>query len=194
MFKKLLLVLLLSLCLGSTAFANFFDYLESGYDARVFVERFGDGAQVSLATVATDSEGSLYYFSDDSASVIAGKQSINWAQMQQTMYTVTISKLRANGMESVFAQKDLPLNASIEGILFDTATRRLLIFVKTLEVDEVTCPFIAASLFTLGSGSKTTNSGEQTKGGWSWSGLENCFTQRFSVVEVTGFRSNTPAP
>ena len=120
-------------------------------------------------------------------------EAFTYEEMEEIEYSVKISGISLLGEESSFAEARFPLKTSVAGIFYDSGNRRLLMFLKTLDIDE-DCPFIAPSLSVEKKGRDTflPKSSLSPKGAWDWSGPESCFHERVSIIAITGFGSVTP--
>jgi hypothetical protein len=80
-------------------------------------------------------------------------------------------------------------------MLFDWRVRRLLIFIETLTISEDCLPLLSSALSGGGvvdSRGSSSLSQESERKEWNWTGMENCFYDRLSVIEISGFMALTP--
>jgi len=183
-----LMVVFGSFFLYSGAFAGFFQFFEPGFTEKVLKERVENDLFLNVNTVAVDYLGNLYFLTDDRASVLGEYESLTLAELGEITYTVKLIKLTPAGEESVFAEGKIPLKSSIAGLLFGMGRQSLLIFLTSFDIDEEACPFLSPENLTIelnpedysGEGDGTT--------AWNWSGLEGCFFEKVSIIEISGFR------
>jgi len=196
---KLLISFLLSctLFLVTDAFAVYFEFYEPGYEETVLREEVdnGDSILVNINTVSLDNQGNLYYLKSDLESVTEEDDAHTWEEMNEIEYSVTLASISLDGEENILAEARLPLKKTVVGMLFDWRLRRLLIFLETLAVSEDCLPFLSSALSGEGlvePGELRPSSQESERKDWNWSGLENCFHEKLSIIEITGFMALTP--
>jgi hypothetical protein len=195
MGKKLFFSLLLSLFWGSMAFAGYFEFVDPVFEEKVLTEEVenGESILININTVAVDNHGNVFYLKSDLSRILEESESFTFEEMEEIEYSVKIAGIDLLGEESVFAEGKFPLKTSIAGMFFDGGVRRLLVFLKTIEINE-DCPFLSPnfSMEGLGSRSSTPFEENQEKKVWNWSGLENCIYEKLSIIEITGFGRVTP--
>ena len=194
MVKKLIYFLFLSFFWGSVAFGGYFEFTEPGFSEKVLKEELenGESILVNINTVAVDNEGNLYCLKSHLDTVLQ-EEAYTWEEMEEIKYTLEIVTVNLEGEENVFARGKLPLKTSVAGILFDWRKRRLLLFLKTLTISE-DCPFFSTSILMENRDyvGKKSVSEEQQKNAWNWTGIESCFYEKLSIIEITGFDWVTP--
>ena len=183
-----LLIVFCSFFLTSGAFAGFFQFFESGFTERVLKERVENDLFVDVNTVAVDNMGNLYFFTDDRASVLSEYDFLTLAELGEIKYTANLIKLTPQGEESIFAEGKIPLKSSIGGLLFGLGRQSLLIFLTSFEIDEEACPFLSPESLTIEINPEDYSGEGEGTTAWNWSGLEGCFFEKVSIVEITGFR------
>lgn len=153
---------------------------------------------VAVPTVAIDQNGLLYYVVSDRDTVLSTAVIDSLDDLEQP-YQFWIYGIAANGQAFAFASGLLPLKSYIAGLTFNTIAGaegvmdgRLLVYVKTLVIDEIACPFLisggagAQPALTIQVRSAASLSTTGDTGAWDLSGLEGCFTEKLSVLQITG--------
>jgi hypothetical protein len=199
MIKQLLFLLLLVVFWGSAASAGYFEFTEPEFEEKVLTEQIenGESILININTVAVDQLGNVYYLKSDRERILDEGETYTYEEMQEIEYSVKIAAINLSGEESVFAEARFPLTTTVAGIFYAGGNRRLLVFLKTLTLVE-DCNFVDASLSrereTGKSPSKSSLSPfrDQETGAWEWSGLENCFFHKLSIIEITGFGNISP--
>jgi len=190
MYKKIALIfpLFFILFLAAETFAGFFQFFEDGFTEKFLKERVENDLFLNVNTVVVDIPGNVYFPTDDRASVLGEYESLTLAEMGEIEYTAKLIKLTPLGEESIFAEGKIPLKSSIGGLLFGVARQSLLIFLTSFELDEEACPFLSPDSLTIDLNPEDSSGESQGTTAWNWSGLENCFFEKVSIIEVTGFR------
>jgi len=183
-----MVVALGALFLASGAFAGFFQFCEPGFTERIVKERVENDLFLDINTVAVDNLGNLYFLTDDRASVLSEYESLTLAELGTIEYTAKLIKLTPQGNESVFAEGKIPLKNSIGGILFGMGRQSLLIFLTSFEIDEEACPFLSPESLAIELNPEEPSEGNVGSTAWNWSGLEGCFFEKVSIIEISGFR------
>ncbi len=169
-----------------------------------FPAQFGGGTFVkdlfraeglSVATAVADSYGTLFYIISDRDTVLAGAGVADWEDLETETYPFYIYGITPSGIPFVFAWGTLPLKAYPAGLMFDPAqSGRLLIVIRTLAIDAVNCGFL---ILDGDGGSATTEPQSPVKsstlpspspstGAWDLTGLEQCFYEKASIIQVGG--------
>ena len=166
-----------------------------------FPELFGGGTfvrelpasdAVSVATAVTDPYGSFYYLISERDAVLANTEVAAWNDLETVTYRFSIYVLTPTGGLLQFCQGTFPLKSYIAGLMFDPANSgRLLVLVRSLAVDEVTCGFlILDKADTTAPATKTRYptvvSAADSTGSWDLRGLEQCFFEKLSIIQISG--------
>jgi hypothetical protein len=185
--KYLVSSVLLVLFLTTQASAGYFVFTQPGFEEKVLKEEVQNGETIltTINSVAIDQFGTLYCLKSDRGRLIDEETSYTWEELETIQYSVKITTINQYGEESVFAEGTLPLKTTIAGILLDTRTKRLLVFLKSLELTQG-CPFVSSGVTFS---KKTLQEGTKA---WDWSGLESCIYEKVSILQVTGFGLPVP--
>lgn len=185
--KCLVSSVLLVLFLATQASAGYFTFTQPGFEEKILKEEVQNGETIltTINSVAIDQFGTIYCLKTERGRLIDENSVYTWEDLETIQYSVKITTINQYGEEDVFAEGTLPLKTNIAGILLDTRTKRLLVFLKSLELNQ-DCP-LASCVVTF---SKETLK-EGTKA-WDWSGLENCIYEKVSILQVTGFGLPVP--
>jgi len=173
--------------LTSGAFAGFFQFFETGFTENVLKERVENDLFLDVNTVAVDNMGNLYFLTDDRASVLGEYESLTLAELGEITYTANLIKLTPRGEESIFAEGKIPLKSSIGGLLFGMGRQSLLIFLTSFEIDEEACSFLSPESLTIEINPEDYSGEGEGTTAWNWAGLEGCFFEKVSIIEITGF-------
>jgi len=188
MYKKIVFPLFFILFLAAETFAGFFQFFEPGFTERVLKERVENNLFLNVNTVAVDNLGHVYFLTDDRVSVLGGYESLTLAEMGEIEYTANLVKLTPGGEEIILAEGKIPLKSSIGGILFGVGRQSLLIFLTSFELDEEACPFLSPDSLTITLNPEDSSEGNDGTAAWNWSGLEGCFFEKVSIIEISGLR------
>jgi hypothetical protein len=150
---------------------------------------------VSAATAVADSFGTFFYIVSDREAVLASTGTTEWDALGTVTYPFFIYAVSPSGIPFVFAWGSLPLKAYPAGLMFDPANDgRLMVFVRTLAVDVENCSFL---LFNADDSSTPAEPQDQPRSGilpsqssntgaWDLTGLEQCFYEKVSIIQISG--------
>jgi len=178
---------------NESPFEPFTFELIPGFNGNVFVNDLFSPQALSVATAATDLYGTFYYFTSERDKELAKIPYASWEDLENITYSFCIWVINTNGVKFPFAVGTLPLKSYPAGLMFDYANGgRLLLFIRTLAINEVTCDFLIE-----GSGESATPSAKQPKSitpvneeagddAWDLTMLEECFIEKLSILQMSG--------
>ena len=152
---------------------------------------------LSAPGTAIDQNGIMYYVVSDRDKMLTNTQIYQWDDLLQP-YEFWIIGITAQGERFMFAWGTLPLKSSIAGISFnpvssyeDIMDGRLILFIKTLELDTTACPFLVPLDVPAVLPQKALNQTSST-GAWDLSALDSCFRENLSMLQIMGYFKRLP--
>lgn len=185
--KQIAWSIMLVLLLATRASAGYFTFTVPGFEEKVIKEQVenGDTILTTINTVALDLAGNIYYLKSDRSRVLGASDTYTWQELETITYSVKIALVDSLGEERLLAEGALPLKSEVAGILFDSRRRRLVVFVKSMGIDQ-SCSFLNRAVCF---GAQDLRAGAKA---WNWSGLESCIREYLSILEIRGFGTVTP--
>lgn len=158
-----------------------------------FVKELPSAEAVSVATAVTDTNGTLFYVISQRDTTLAATDVSEWADLETVTYRYFIYAVTPSAGLLQFCRGTLPLKSYISGLTFDPSNSgRLMVFIRTLAVNEETCGFLILGEDSTASATKLKTplvvpaADSSNTGSWDLSGLEQCFFEKLSIIQISG--------